>query len=99
MPSKLEKERKKNEPDDDIKKAFKEIYTLCKKEDEELRKALVKQWKKHEEFWHGVQYIFWSERDATWLSPIGNPNWTEAFTDEELEEIGPFYDYVINIYR
>ena len=44
---------------DELKDSLKEIAKSCKKEDEEIFKAMRRQWKKAEEFWKGVQYLFW----------------------------------------
>ena len=39
------------------------------KEDSWVRKQQIKLWKKNEEFWHGIQFIFWSESRQDWLTP------------------------------
>ena len=86
------------ELDEELQGSLKDIVTLCEKEDDEIRKAQVRMWKKNEEFWHGVQYLFWSERDETWVSPL-DVTWRSQFTEEELHELGPFYDYVVDIFK
>jgi hypothetical protein len=90
--------KKKQEHSEEIQKAFKDILKECKLEDKSVRDSQIKEWKKYEEYWHGIQYLFWSEREANWISPM-DVNWREGFSDEEQDNLGPFYDYVVNIYR
>lgn len=90
--------KKKDELDKELQDSLIDIFKLYEKEDDEIRKAQVRLWKKYEEFWHGVQYLFWSARDETWRSPT-DINWQEEFSDEEMEELGSFYDYVVNIFK
>ena len=76
------------------------LYELVKKyedEDSWIRKQQVKLWKKNEEFWHGVQYIFWSESRQDWISPTETRWFQQEEGREEAE--GPFYDFVLNIYK
>jgi hypothetical protein len=84
--------------DKDLQNSLVDIFKAYEKEDDEIRKAMIKAWKKNEEYWHGVQYIFWSAKDESWRSPA-DINWQDDFTDEELDELGSFYDYVVNIFR
>jgi len=61
-----------------------------------VRKRQIMQWKKLERFWHGIQFIFWSEANQDWMAPIE----TSFFNGEDDENSNqPFYDYVINIYK
>jgi hypothetical protein len=82
-----------------IKKALEDILRECKREDFEIYKAQIKEWKKLEEYWHGVQYLFWSERDQTWLSTEDINTRKSHFLEDDDEGNGPYYDYVLNIYR
>lgn len=84
--------------DIELQDSLKDIIKSCEKEDEEIRKMMIRQWQKNESFWHGVQYLFWSQRDESWRSPLdfgfGNED------DAELsDEIGSFSDKVIDIFR
>jgi hypothetical protein len=67
------------------------------KEDDYVRKQQIKTWKKADEFWSGIQFVFWSESRQNWISPTE----TRWFSQEEgrEESEGPFYDFVINIYK
>ena len=46
--------------DEELQGTLRDIVRDFDKEDSELRKAQVKDWKKLEEYWHGLQMIFWS---------------------------------------
>lgn len=83
--------------DDELKKCLKFITDKVEKEDSWVRKQQIKLWKKNEEFWHGVQFIFWSESKQDWISP-SETRWFEQEEGREEAE-GPFYDFVINIYK
>lgn len=85
------------ELDEDLKSALKDIVKSCMDEDKEIRKAMMRQWKKHEEFWHGVQYLFWSERDDSWRSAQDSE--FEDNQGEDNDSLGSFSDKVIDIYK
>ena len=73
--------------------AFRLIWEKCRKEHDYIRYAQVRQWKKSEEFWHGVQQIYWSETAHDWRT-------LETSQDEESRDrTGPQYDHVVNIYK
>ena len=73
-----------------IQEALERILNKCEREDLEKRRRQVRIWKKLDKFWHGAQHIFWSARDADWLSPADLGN---NLIDD------PPYDYVVNIFR
>lgn len=82
---------------EDIQEAFHFLVNKYEREDSWVRKQQIKLWKKNAEFWHGIQYIFWSESRQDWLLPI-ETRWFQE--DEGREGVeGPFYDFVINIFR
>lgn len=95
MPAK--KDPNNHDLPEELQACLKQLVDEVEKEDSWVRKQQLKTWKKAEEFWHGIQYIFWSETRQDWVSPT-NGNW---FQDQEGREgaEGPFYDFVINIYR
>src|SRR4030095_14363027 len=69
-----------------------ELYELVQKyenEDSGVRKQQLKSWKKNESFWHGVQYIFWSESGQDWISPADTRWYAQEGGREDAE--GPFY--------
>lgn len=81
---------------DEIQDSLKNIVKSCEDEDKEIRKHMMRQWKKNEEFWHGVQYLFWSDRDDAWRSPA-DMNWD--LNEEDQSQVGSFSDKVIDIFR
>ena len=73
--------------DDDLIDSLKDIVKSCEQEDKDIHKAMQRQWKKAEEFWHGVQYLFWSQQDDSWKSPA-DMDWED---DKDLDEsLGSF---------
>jgi hypothetical protein len=81
----------------EISSALRDIRNKCKTEDSYVRYAQVRAWKKAEEFWHGLQYIYWSETGHEWRTPDNIAS--GDLSDEERDSAGPYYDYVINIYK
>lgn len=82
--------------DKELQDALKDIVDSCEKEDAELRKSMVRAWTKNEQFWHGIQYLFWSERDDSWRSPL-DFNWDGDDADDA--DLGPFSDKVVDIFK
>src|SRR6266568_658484 len=83
--------------DRDLQDSLKLIIESCEREDSEIRASQMRIWKKNEEFWHGIQYLFWSEKDNDWKSP---QDFTGNYEDiAELEELGSFSDKVVDIFR
>lgn len=82
---------------EDLVSCLKDLVSHYEKQDAWVRKQQIKIWKKNEEFWHGIQFIFWSESRQDWISPT-DTRWFQQ--DEGREEAeGPFYDFVANIYK
>lgn len=83
----------------DLVDALKEIIRQKELEDNYVRKQQIRMWKKNERFWHGIQYIYWSETQQDWIAPINTRANGEVFSENREDAEGPFYDYVINTYR
>jgi hypothetical protein len=84
----------------DLQEALKFLVDKYEHEDSWVRKQQIKLWKKNEEFWHGLQFIFWSESKQDWMAPVGTSGLRWYSEDEGREGVeGPFYDFVINIYQ
>lgn len=81
----------------DLQDCLKFLIDKYEKEDSWVRKQQLKLWKKNEEFWHGIQFVFWSESRQDWLSPTMYRWFNEDEGREGVE--GPFYDFVVNIYK
>jgi len=82
---------------EELQKCLLEIIHKYEEEDSWIRKQQIKLWKKNENFWHGVQFTFWSETHQDWLAPA-DARWLAEDEGREDAE-GPYYDYVINIYK
>lgn len=83
---------------ENLQKALLDIVHQEEKQDAYIRKQQIRIWKKYERFWHGVQYIWWSETQQDWLSPI-DTRWDNSDQANREGAEGPFYDYVVNIYK
>ncbi len=83
---------------DDLQNSLKEIVKSCEKEDEQIYKCMVRQWKKAEEFWSGVQYLFWNSSTEAWGSPMGE-GFNIELSEEDNDQMGSFSDKVIDIYK
>jgi hypothetical protein len=81
----------------ELQDCIKFLVDKYEKEDSWVRKQQIKLWKKNEEFWHGIQFIFWSESREDWMAPT-EYRWFQEEEGREGAE-GPFYDFVINIYK
>ena len=81
----------------ELQDCLKFLIDKYEKEDSWVRKQQLKLWKKNEEFWHGIQFVFWSESRQDWLSPSVYSWFNQDEGREGVE--GPFYDFVINIYK
>lgn len=83
---------------ENLQLALKEIVRQKELEDDAIRKQQIRQWKKADRFWHGIQFIYWSETQEDWISPVSvGTNGLETGNDDDSD--GAFYDYVVNIYR
>lgn len=81
---------------ENLQEILKELVKKYEVENSWVRKRQIMQWKKNERFWHGIQFIFWSEANQDWMAPIE----TSFAGEEDNQEMnGPFYDYVVNIYK
>lgn len=81
----------------ELQDCLRELADKYEGEDSWVRKQQIKLWKKNDEFWHGIQFIFWSESRQDWISPTDTRWFQQEEGREEAE--GPFYDFVANIYR
>ena len=61
--------KKRRELPPEVSAALKDIVRSCEIEDDYIRHLQIKTWKKLEEFWHGIQFIFWSEIANDWMTP------------------------------
>ena len=80
---------------ENLQAILKELVKKYEGENSWVRKRQIMQWKKNERFWHGIQFIFWSETNQDWMAPIETSFYNSENEDEDFN--GPFYDYVVNI--
>jgi hypothetical protein len=83
---------------DELQRALLDIVHKQEEQDAYIRKQQIRLWKKYDRFWHGVQYIWWSETQQDWLSPL-DTRWDNSDSSNREGAEGPFYDYVVNIYK
>lgn len=93
-----QKSKKRKELPKNVQSYLKSIVTSCELEDEYVRSLQIKTWKKNEEFWHGIQFLFWSEIANDWLTPE-NGLQVGILGEETRDSVGPFYDYVVNDFK
>lgn len=74
-----------------------DLVQKYERENDWVRKRQIMRWKKNDRFWHGIQFIFWSETNQDWMAPV-ETSFSGGDANGENNE-GPFYDYVINIYK
>lgn len=84
---------------EDLQDCLRDIIRNCEKEDDYIRKQQLRQWKKNERFWHGLQYIFWSEVNGDWMSPVDTRMSDDSLHGNRDGADGPYYDFVINQYK
>lgn len=70
---------------DEVKDALRRIFVLCMQEDEAGRITQLRTAKRNEEYWRGIQYLFWDQGSSDWRLP----------PEELLDQLPK----VINIYK
>lgn len=99
MPTKTNKRIKdKNDPlygRVDLQQCLMKIAEHIELEDFYVRFQQLREVKKHNLWWSGVQQIFWSDANHDWRIPTQ----TEVNELSSREEIKFVYDYVINIFK
>ena len=63
-------------------------------ESESSRRQEIRRIKQAHQFWRGLQYLWWSERDQNWHLPF-----EQKLTDGSSIEDMPRYEFVTNIYQ
>jgi hypothetical protein len=80
---------------DRVKEALLGLLDSVEREDEYLRLQQLRQFKKNNLFWHGFQYLFWSDVDQDWRIPT-----QEQFEQvQSREEMKYAFDYVVNHFK
>jgi hypothetical protein len=85
---------------DGTEAAILDLVKSCELEDSYIRSYQVAIWKRNENYWEGIQNIFWSDNLGDWVSMGQNGlSVGGAGAEETRDSSGPLYDYVINIYK
>ena len=77
-----------------LQAALRRIVQDFTSESELSRREEIRRIKKAHQFWRGLQYLWWSERDQNWHLPFEQTTTSET----SLEDL-PRYEFVTNIYQ
>jgi len=77
-----------------LQNAVRRLALELASESEISRRAEIRRIKQAHQFWRGLQYLWWSERDQNWHLPF-----EQKMTDESSVEDMPRYEFVTNIYQ
>lgn len=77
-----------------LQNALRRLVLELASESEISRRAEIRRIKQAHQFWRGLQYLWWSERDQNWHLPFEQKQTNES----SLEDL-PRYEFVTNIYQ
>jgi ribosomal protein L37AE/L43A len=77
-----------------LQNALRRLILELSTESEISRRAEIRRIKQAHQFWRGMQYLWWSERDQNWHLPF-----EQKFAKESSLEDMPRYEFVTNIYQ
>jgi hypothetical protein len=77
-----------------LQSALRRIVLQFSTESESTRRQEIRRIKQAHQFWRGLQYLWWSERDQNWHLPF-----EQKLTDGSSIEDLPRYEFVTNIYQ
>src|SRR3984957_11632094 len=77
-----------------LQSALRRIVQQFGTESESTRRQEIRRIKQAHQFWRGLQYLWWSERDQNWHLPF-----EQKLTDGSSVEDMPRYEFVTNIYQ
>src|SRR3972149_2719158 len=79
-----------------VDNALKKLLEDAEREDSSVRDNLVREAKRNDLFWHGLQHIFWDSIAMDWRIPTHEDLRNLSNVSEEADFL---YDYVINIIK
>jgi hypothetical protein len=79
---------------DRLQEALRRIVAQFSTESELSRRQEIRRIKQAHQFWRGLQYLWWSERDQNWHLPF-----EQKLVDNSSIEDLPRYEFVTNIYQ
>lgn len=77
-----------------LQEALRRLVSQYSYESEATRRHEVRRLKQAHQFWRGLQYMWWSERDQNWHMPFEQ----KLMDNSSLEDL-PRYEFVTNIYQ
>ena len=77
-----------------LKEALRRLVAQFSTESDHSRRQEIRRIKQAHQFWRGLQYLWWNERDQNWHLPF-----EQKITDEGSIEDLPRYEFVTNIYQ
>jgi hypothetical protein len=77
-----------------LQEALRRLVLQFSTESDHARRQEIRRIKQAHQFWRGLQYLWWSERDQNWHLPF-----EQKFTDQSSLEDLPRYEFVTNIYQ
>jgi hypothetical protein len=77
-----------------LQSALRRVVQQFSTESESTRRQEIRRIKQAHQFWRGLQYLWWSERDQNWHLPF-----EQKLTDGSSIEDLPRYEFVTNIYQ
>jgi hypothetical protein len=79
---------------DRLQEALRRLVHQFSTESELSRRQEIRRIKQAHQFWRGLQYLWWNERDQNWHLPF-----EQKLTDGSSIEDFPRYEFVTNIYQ
>jgi hypothetical protein len=77
-----------------LQEALRRLVYQFSLESESTRRQEIRRIKQAHQFWRGLQYLWWSERDQNWHLPF-----EQKLSDNSSLEDLPRYEFVTNIYQ
>lgn len=77
-----------------LQEALRRLVFQYSTESELSRRAEIRRIKQAHQFWRGLQYLWWDERDQNWHLPF-----EQKLMDQSSLQDMPRYEYVTNIYQ
>jgi hypothetical protein len=77
-----------------LQAALRRLVLQFSSESDHARRTEIRRIKQAHQFWRGMQYLWWSERDQNWHLPFEQKS-TEQTSLEDM----PRYEFVTNIYQ
>ena len=77
-----------------LQEALRRLVQQYSTESESTRRQEIRRIKQAHQFWRGLQYLWWDERDQNWHLPFEQ----KMMDNSSIEDL-PRYEFVTNIYQ